>query len=416
VKVNDVICSVGESGSFNTDHWALVSGAKATGGRAVEGKPVSPGFKSIVQPGSSLSVILCLDDGQVAFGDCADVALTGLAGRDPLFVADDHARLVADDLRRRLVGRDPSPFRLLAEEFDGPRRDGGRFHSAVRYGITQALLEAASLARRVTMAEVIAEDYDCEVSPAVLPLLIQVSQHSPRELDQAILKGAQLLPHFSFHHVENDVGRDGTKLLQVAERVIQRIREIRGDDYRPIIHFDLYGTMGGLFDGDIDATARYLGRLQAVVAPHELLIETPIIAESREAQIDVSRSLRSAINGHGFGVKIVADEWANTLGDIKEFADAQAADYIQIKTPDLGGINNSIEAALYVRARGIGAYIGGTSNETDQSARVSAHVALATRPAFALAKPGNNDLGYMIMRNEMLRALALIRRRPPNFV
>ncbi len=61
---------------------------------------------------------------------------------------------------------------------------------------------------------------------------------------------------------------------------------------------------------------------------------------------------------------------------------------IQIKTPDLGGINNTIEAVLYCKDKGLGAYQGGTCNETDRSARICTDIALATRPDQILAKPG----------------------------
>mgnify|MGYP000567928540 CR=1 FL=1 len=94
--------------------------------------------------------------------------------------------------------------------------------------------------------------------------------------------------------------------------------------------------------------------------------------------------------------------------DIKLFADNKAGHMIQIKTPDLGGINNTIEAVLYCKAHGIGAYQGGTCNETDRSAQVCVHCAMATQPVQILAKPGMGvDEGYMIVSNEMNRILAL---------
>jgi methylaspartate ammonia-lyase len=56
----------------------------------------------------------------------------------------------------------------------------------------------------------------------------------------------------------------------------------------------------------------------------------------------------------------------------------------------------------------MGAYQGGTCNETDRSAQVCTQVALATRPTQILAKPGMGvDEGYMICYNEMQRVLAL---------
>jgi methylaspartate ammonia-lyase len=81
---------------------------------------------------------------------------------------------------------------------------------------------------------------------------------------------------------------------------------------------------------------------------------------------------------------------------------------IQIKTPDLGSIHNTAEAVLYCKEKGVSAYQGGTCNETDRSAQVCVHVAMATSPDQILAKPGMGvDEGYMIVYNEMRRILAL---------
>jgi methylaspartate ammonia-lyase len=60
------------------------------------------------------------------------------------------------------------------------------------------------------------------------------------------------------------------------------------------------------------------------------------------------------------------------------------------------------------------AYLGGTCNETDTSARACAHVALATDAAQVLAKPGMGfDEGFMIVTNEMRRTLARRERASP---
>ena len=104
----------------------------------------------------------------------------------------------------------------------------------------------------------------------------------------------------------------------------------------------------------------------------------------------------------------MADEWCNTLEDIKYFADNKAGHMIQIKTPDLGGINNIVEAILYCKENNMLAYQGGTCNETDRSAQICTHIAMATGPDQILAKPGMGvDEGYMIVYNEMQRILAL---------
>jgi len=83
-----------------------------------------------------------------------------------------------------------------------------------------------------------------------------------------------------------------------------------------------------------------------------------------------------------------------------------------VKTPDLGGINNTIEAVLYARAKGLGVSLGGSLNETDQPSRITTHIGLACDPTYVFAKPGaGGDAGLMIQHNEMVRTLTLIAAR-----
>jgi len=404
MNIADVIAVSGRAGFFNRDLAAVKSGAKSDG-FAYPGKPVSSGFTRIVQPGKAISVMLLLEDGQVAFGDCMDVILSGVAGRDPLFRAEDHLAFMQTTLRDRLRGRPIDQFRPLAEEIDRSEYQGKPLHTALRYGITQALLHAAALASHCTISEIVAREYRCDIATAPLPILASCHKEDVQMIDRMILKRVELLPHASFQQVERDIGLRGEKLIAYAKGIVRRVREIGDPDYRPVIHLDVYGTIGELFGTDTAAIASYLGELKAAV-------ESFVIAPSRAEQIERFRTLGAALRDAGHHVGLIVDEWCNTLDDIKVFADAGAADYAQIKTPDLGGINNAIEAVLYARDKGMGCCLGGSGNETDQSARITAQIGLATRPSFLLSKPGfGGDEALMIQMNEMLRTLALIEAR-----
>ena len=128
----------------------------------------------------------------------------------------------------------------------------------------------------------------------------------------------------------------------------------------------------------------------------------------REAQIDALAAIRAAMDRDGIDAEIVADEWCNTLEDIKDFTAKKAGHMAQIKTPDLGGINNTIEAVLYCKEHGMGAYLGGTCNETNRYCRSLCKHRYGYQPVQYLAKPGMGvDEGYMIVFNEMSRILAL---------
>ena len=164
------------------------------------------------------------------------------------------------------------------------------------------------------------------------------------------------------------------------------------------------GALNGL-DEIIASSAK----LEEIAKPFHLRIEGPMDCDcDRETQMVALAGLTRELDERGINVELVADEWCNTLEDIKLFADNKAGHMVQIKTPDLGGINNTIEAVLYCKEKGIGAYQGGTCNETDRSAQVCVHCAMATQPDQILAKPGMGvDEGFMIVYNEMNRIIAL---------
>lgn len=412
MKIREVICAVGRSGYMHRDLLAIKSGKAKPNGSLYEGKPMSPGFTRIIEPATIISVMLVLEDGQIAFGDCADVILAGVAGRDPAFNATDHITYMRTDVAQALRGRDVERFRPNAEEMDVYMRGGARLHTAIRYGVSQALLHATALSRKETMAEVIAREYGTTISASPIPILASCHKDDPGQLDRVILKSVELLPHASFQIVSEHVGYQGEKLAAFVRRVAARCKEIGDADYNPRIHVDLYGTLGELFSMNVERIADYLGGLRRESEPYRLLVESPMIASTQQEQISKFSGLRRLLQERGVDVGVIADEWCNTLADIRLFAEARAADVVQIKTPDLGSIHNTIEAVLLCKARGMGACLGGTANETDQSTRICTHIGLACQPDFMLSKPGlGADEALMIQTNEMARTLAILQTR-----
>src|SRR3982750_2681695 len=104
MQVKDVICAAGRSGYMHRDLLAIKSGKAKPNGSLYEGAPMSPGFTKIIEPATIISVMLVLQDGQIAFGDCADVILAGVAGRDPAFNAKDHIDYVRGEVAGALRG------------------------------------------------------------------------------------------------------------------------------------------------------------------------------------------------------------------------------------------------------------------------------------------------------------------------
>ena len=409
MKIIDVVCSAGRTGFYFDDQRAIKAGADHDGFTYV-GSPVTPGFAAVRQAGESISVMLVLEDGQVAYGDCAAVQYSGAGGRDPLFLAKDFIPVIENNIKPQLVGREADSFKNLSEMVEAITVNGKRLHTAIRYGVTQAILDAVARATGRMMCEVVADEYGCTVTDQPLNIFTQSGDDRYSNADKMIIKGAQVLPHALINNVKTKLGEHGELLAEYVGWLRDRVLKLRRDEsYNPIFHIDVYGTIGAAFGNDnYKGMADYIAELEKIAAPFHLRIEGPMDVEDREKQMLALKTLTAELDARGINVEIVADEWCNTLEDIKYFADNKAGHMVQIKTPDLGGINNTVEAVLYCKRLGIGAYQGGTCNETDRSAQICVHCAMATQPVQILAKPGMGvDEGYMIVFNEMQRILAL---------
>lgn len=409
MKIIDCLLSEGRTGFYFDDQRAIKKGAKQDL-FIYEGEAITPGFTSIRQAGEAISIMLVLDNGEIAYGDCAAVQYSGAGGRDPLFLAKDFIPYIKKHIVPLLVNQELTSFRELAEKFDNLEIEGKRVHTAIRYGLTQALLDAFARKERLTMAEVIQKEYNIDLPIKKIPIFGQCGDERYTNVDKMIIKHVDVLPHALINNIENKLGYNGEILLEYVTWLRDRIITKRMfSDYNPILHIDVYGTIGMIFNNDTEKMADYLEKLANVARPFKLRIEGPMDMENRELQVEALRSLCEEIEIRNIPVEIVADEWCNTLEDIKLFADKKAAHMIQIKTPDLGGVNNIVDAILYCNENNIGAYIGGTCNETNRSSEVTTNIALACGAKQVLAKPGMGfDEGFMIVKNEMNRVIKIV--------
>lgn len=412
MKIVDVLCTPGFTGFYFDDQRAIKKGA-GHDGFTYTGEPVTEGFTQVRQKGESISVLLVLEDGQVAHGDCAAVQYSGAGGRDPLFLASDFIPVIEKEIAPKLMGREITNFKDMAGEFDKLQVNGKRLHTAIRYGITQAILDAVAKTRKLTMAEVVRDEYNPGGEIAPVSVFTQSGDDRYDNADKMIIKEADVLPHALINNVEEKLGLKGEKLLAYVEWLRDRIMKLRvKENYSPIFHIDVYGTIGAAFNCDTKAMADYLETLEKAAAPFKLRIEGPMDVEDRQKQMEAMRDLRAELDGRGINVELVADEWCNTVEDVKFFTDNKAGHMVQIKTPDLGGVNNAAEAIMYCRAHDMGAYCGGTCNETNRSAEVTTNIGIACGATQVLAKPGMGvDEGFMIVKNEMNRVIALAGRR-----
>jgi methylaspartate ammonia-lyase len=372
LTIADVRAVPATGGYFADDQDAIKAGAVRDG-------LAYPGDVRV--PAEAVSVLLVLSDGYVAHGDCVSVQYSGVGGREPRL---DAVSLAARVRALPLRGMPITTFRELRIEGHGAAAD---------YGISQALLDAAAHRAGTTMAEVIAAEWDLPRAFARVPIYAQTGEARYDNVDKMILKEVDSLPHGLINTPALAAG-----IVDYVRWVRDRVLRLRRRaDYAPILHFDVYGLLG-------DDVETILAMAEAA-APFALRVEHPLDAGSRDAQIRALARLRERLGGR---VQLVADEWANTVEDIRAFNAARAADVVQIKTPDLGALQHTVEAILDCRRHGVVAHVGGSCAETERSAQVTTQVAIGANADQLLAKPGMGvDEGVSIVRNEMSRTLEL---------
>jgi methylaspartate ammonia-lyase len=455
MRIVDVLIVPVTGAGYYEDQAALEAGHVPLPQRFTA-QSLTPGFQAVRQVARGVSIGLVLDDGRVAWGDCVAVAHSHTAGRAPLFRAGEGLATIRDVVAPQLIGQRVNSFREIASQVDAltetakvqraqgpveppvqdpslralltaparafqqPRQEAGptewvtierRLHPAIRYGASQALLQATALARGHTMAQVLAGEWDLALPRTPVPLLARSGHERHYHAEKMIIHGLDSLPHAAVDDISQQMGRSGDEMTRYLRWLAERIRQLGDAEYRPTIHIDLQGALGRILDNQMGQMLGQLRAWELATQPYQLRLEDPVIMDSQAAQLETLQTLRQYIRLRKMNVQIVAGKWANTLADIRAFVDAGAADAIQITMPELGSLHNTVEAVLACRAGDTGAFVGGSQTETHLSAKVSVHVALATSADLLLAKPGVGvDEAISLARNEMARTLAVLRQ------
>ncbi|WP_199201578.1 methylaspartate ammonia-lyase [Mesorhizobium sp. 131-3-5] len=409
MTVIDVILAPGNGSFFYDDQAAIRAGVASDGFRYV-GTAVTPGFTTIRMPSRSLSIGLVLSDGTIVWGDMMSVQYSGAGSRDPLFHTERIEALTRSVVVPRLLSVDVSNFLETCSHVLA-YHSGSRLPLSVEYGVSQALLRAAAHVARTTLAEVICSEFFLPLPTKRVPLYAQSGDAREINVDKMILKSVDVLPH-GLINSRDKFGPSGEKFRQFVKWVAKRTTEIGEPGYHPTLHFDVYGWIGLEFGMDAGKITDFICSVADDVPDYRLHIESPADFGSTDAQLDEYVKIVNLLDARGSNARIVVDEQCNTLDDIRLFAEAKAAHIVQIKMPDVGSVADTVWGVLACKEHGVGAYVGGSCSETDLSARVSAHVAVATQADMILAKPGMGvDEGISIVGNEQNRLLAVLAHR-----
>jgi methylaspartate ammonia-lyase len=170
MKITDILVTPGLTGYYFDDLKAIRNGRAKMDGFMYTGQPITPGHKRIRQKGESISIMLILDNGEIAFGDGVSIQYSNVVGRDPVFLSSKYIPVIKKVVIPFLKGRKITTFRQMSTEVDSLESNGKKLHTGIRYGVTQALLDALAKMRRVTMVEVVSEEYGTNISSKPIPV------------------------------------------------------------------------------------------------------------------------------------------------------------------------------------------------------------------------------------------------------
>jgi methylaspartate ammonia-lyase len=126
----------------------------------------------------------------------------------------------------------------------------------------------------VTMAEVIRDEYETGIEIAPVPMFVQSGDDRYDNVDKMVLKEADVLPHGLINHIGTKLGADGELLDEYVTWVRDRILALRPrPEYEPVLHFDVYGTIGAAFGGEVERVAGYLAALGKRAKPFRMGVE-----------------------------------------------------------------------------------------------------------------------------------------------
>ena len=235
MKIKDVIATPGLTGYYFDDLEAIRHGGAKLDGFIYVGDPVTEGHTRIRQKGESISIMLVMENGEIAFGDGCSIQYSNVVGRDPLFLAEKYIPVINSEIKPFLTGKKISTFKDMAEAIESLEYRGARLHTGIRYGVTQAILEAVSKMRKITMAEVIAEEYGTKISDHLIPVLAQSGDDRYVGADKMILKSVPVIPQGLFNNIKK-IGAKGEILLEYAAWLRDRIKKHGMSGYHPRFH------------------------------------------------------------------------------------------------------------------------------------------------------------------------------------
>jgi methylaspartate ammonia-lyase len=358
-------------------------------------------FPYVRTPAPVIGVGLKIEDGRIFFGDSVAVSFSGKSGRAIAGSQEDLESWFKNDFSSWIKTQEISSWIDLERNFINKFPATPAF---VRYAVSQALVGASSAIHNQPPAVLMARELGRPLAKSPIPSHGSSGADFGATVDRMLARRIPFLPQGQFEDLDAQIGSNGKQLVVWIREFVNRAKRF---NYQPTLTLDFHGALGVLCENDSRKVAQLIATLCDAAKPLNLHVESPIVGLDLADHATKLARLRQDLAMLGTKVAIIADEWANENSDIAHLITSRSVDGIHIKCPDTGTLSECAVAIDACRSQGIFVILGGSCTETDISARLSAHLAMATQPDALLIKPGMGfDEAYAMLTNEMARILA----------
>src|SRR5690606_16717300 len=201
-------------------------------------------------------------------------------------------------LRTLYEGQSFDGFRAAAELLNSTQYQDTLVRP-VAFGMSQALLSAAALSARTTMARVLLREYD--IANYSLPGLAGSCGGNWKDnVDKAIARQIAMFPQYAIQTREQC-----ERLPEYVSWISARIDEIGTAGYVPDLHFDFHSSLGRMLDNELDAVCDYLSDVVARAGGRQVYFEDPLYADTASEAMDRMAQLYERLAQRGMTCRLV---------------------------------------------------------------------------------------------------------------
>lgn len=274
---------------------------------------------------------------------------------------------------------------------------------AVRYGVSKALLAAASQTYHLTPSQLLAHEYHLPQPDNPVPLHAELvgEQSAQLSLRQGV---ASLGLRVTSEGAAALLGTQGEKLQRFVRQLKQLMQNTLEVEHYPGIYLDLQGGLGQLHDNNVGKILGALYGLEQAAKPVRLRVADPVLLPDPVAHHTKMAEIKALLKLRGMSLQLIARVGVADAAAGQTVLAEGAADGVCVEVEQVGSLHQVVEAVLVAKERGAGVLLCG------REPHLIAHLALATRPDLTFLYPGRD--GIAPLYNEITRTLTWLRQRP----